>query len=235
MNIIKHSAIGVLAGSFDYFLGEKIYQFCSKSSSSFCLKPDKFFDPENLNTFSSAVHTATTAIQNLVLPLMPSYSISASNCHMLLKWNSQKQSTKDLIEACCSSRIRNLLNVQTFLSGAITEEFTDRYLLQTIALPFIAKLLPERIGKPLISPAARILITSIFFAITHFHKEQTDVTTHFVSGILFGFLFEKYGFVAATAAHFVGNLYSPLSHKRICENQISEHINFLNIGKALFR
>lgn len=220
LNTLKHVAIGVLAGSIDYSLGEKIYQFCAKTDSSFCLKPDRFFDSENLYRFTSAVHKATTAIQELVLPLMPSYSLSASNCHSLLKVNSKI--TKDLIEICCSKRVRSLFNVQTFLSGAITEEFTDRYLLQTIALPFIAKLLPERIGKPLLSPAARILITSIFFAITHFDKRQTDVTTHFVSGILLGFLFEKYGFVAATAAHFVSNLYSPLSHKQDCENQISQ-------------
>jgi hypothetical protein len=231
ISTLKHVAIGVLAGSVDHLLSRSIGEVCSISDSILCLKPGRFFDPENLRTFSLAFHNVTTAIQLHVQSYMPSIPITANNCHELLKWDHKL--SKDLVDICCSTRIRDVFNVQTFLSGAITEEFTDRYLLQTIALPFIAKLIPERIGKPLLSPSARVLITAIFFAVTHYRIDQTDVTSQFVGGIVYGILFEKFGFVAATAAHFTSNIFFPLSHKKFCQTQITELTNNLKILKAL--
>ena len=222
INTLKHGTIGVLGGSLNHFLKKPVAQFCSTNDSIFCLKPDRFFDPENLNTLSSAILTVTKTIQKLVLPPMPSLPLSANNCHRLLKLDSNEPTTRDLVGVCCSSRIQRRFNTQTFLSGAITEEFTDRYLLQKIALPFLAKLLPKRIGKPLLAPSARILITSLFFATTHYKKHKTDVTTQFMAGIIYGFLFEKFGFFAATAAHFTNNLFTGLEYKNYCQKEISK-------------
>ena len=116
--------------------------------------------------------------------------------------------------------------IKNAVGNAISEELLFRVLFQQVffvalaKLPSIANLFSKR-GKKLQNrvqqdnfpspversvqilshPMIRILISSSIFAFCHFGLGDSFYISQFLSGITYGIVFEKYGFIAATTSH----------------------------------
>lgn len=80
-----------------------------------------------------------------------------------------------------------------YFSGAIAEEIYCRYLIQQVALPAFANLVPESIGKVINHKFTRISLTSFLFALSHVQYWRSGVSflNVFSSGLLYGTLAES--------------------------------------------
>lgn len=116
--------------------------------------------------------------------------------------------------------------IKNAVGNAIAEELLFRVLFQQVffvalaKLPSIANLFSKR-GKKLQNrvqqnklpspversvqilshPMTRILVSSSIFAFCHFGLGDSFYISQFLSGVIYGIVYEKYGFFAATTSH----------------------------------
>lgn len=75
-----------------------------------------------------------------------------------------------------------------------------------------------------------ILVTSLIFAFLHVHPKgaSDSVAPQFISSLILGMVFEKYGIFGSTASHFAANLFGYNFQKQQCFAGINEQLKGLS-------
>lgn len=214
LNLLKTATIGAAAGYVQARGFKPLYEFClantSKLGEFVCLSSSKFHAPiQRFTPFLSAISKVTVSTGIFLRRLIPDNIVQFPNScqHFFSIYRNIEKLTsiapgKDYLEikeVCCKGLAGSKIQ-----ADALAEELIFRLGIQKIALLGLSKLLPDRIGKVLSHSASRILITSLIFAFCHM-KNRPHVLIQFISGVIDGFIFEKYGIVASTISHVVHN------------------------------
>jgi len=118
--------------------------------------------------------------------------------------------------------------IKNAVGNSIAEELLFRVLIQQVFFLALDKLASisnskknkvqsrlERSVQVLSHPATRILISSSIFAFAHFGLGDLFYISQFLSGIIYGIVFEKYGFFAATTSHSITTYAGPLLQRQL--------------------
>lgn len=235
LNALKHGAIGAVASYISHYSTGIVNPICVQSTSQLsnylCLRATTFFEPNNLVLLFNPIISARCLIKDAVEPFIPDFSIfETRNCDTLLhliqnnllsSTNLEKTITAYLpmSKVCCTSP--GYSTGPEIIAGAFAEELLVRVGIQKIALLTLAKLFPDRIGKLLSHQASRILISSFIFAMVHGRSHGN--LSQFLSGIVYGYIFEKYGFLTAIITHCGHNILQDNLLKNHCETTISSY------------
>lgn len=232
VNYLPIKAAAAIGGaSFStYKLAYWITPQCSTSTSQLsdylCIRSAQFFDPAKLAQFLHPLETLRVLVSETIKPYLPkSFPIRTSDmCPILLKSFGVFKTYKDNVIAqfgnnpsilsrvtteenryydsynlCCV----NEMNIFGLAAEAFSEELIYRLGIQKIGLTVLSKLLPKRMGAMVAHPISRVFVTSCIFALAH--QKHPFVVSQLVSGLFFGFVFEKYGIFASTLSHAIEN------------------------------
>jgi membrane protease YdiL (CAAX protease family) len=133
---------------------------------------------------------------------------------------------KDKIVENCESifSIQEYKLTRTFYVASV-EELFFRLFIQRVALPAVAKFIPNKqVSRIFDHPITRVMLTSLFFAISHVSKWDTGVNTQFIGGLIYGASAEMTGGVAIPIiAHTIHNLlFSNLDYQIVEPIQLSK-------------
>lgn len=234
INVLKHGAIGAASGFISHYSTHLVIPICAVSTSQLsnylCLRATTFFKQDNLVLLFNPIISAKLLIQNTLKPYIPAFSIfNTRNCDTLFHLIENIAQT-DLLsptvlkylsfsKVCCTPSSYDTSDA--ILASALAEELLIRVGIQKIALLTLAKLFPNRIGKILSHQVPRILISSFIFAFVHGRSHGN--LSQFLSGIIYGYIFERYGLLTATITHCTHNLLTNNMLKNHCENTISSY------------
>lgn len=186
-SFIKQGIIATAAGGISAVSAASLLSACqsgtSKLSDYLCVQSKHFFNPQNISLYLPFV-TFTDEIFSFVQPYLPALSMFKV----------------DLGSALCVCTA----HIEVLTVFACIEELVYRVGLQKISLLSASKLVPSPLGKIVSHPISRILIASSIFALIH---ENTLTLSPFIGGLIYGTLFEKYGFIAASTAHIACNFF----------------------------
>ena len=186
-SFIKQEIIATAAGGVSAVSALSLLSACQSSTRELgdylCLQSKHFFNPKNISFYLPFV-TLSDEIFSFVQPYLPALS--------MLK--------VDLGPAICVCTA----HIEAITVFGCIEELVYRVGLQKILLLSSAKLVPSPLGKIVSHPISRIFIASSIFALIH---ENTLTLSPFVGGLIYGTLFEKYGFIAASTAHIASNFF----------------------------
>ncbi len=237
-NILKHSAIGIVAGHIIFELNSNVVSVCYSSTSELgnylCLKSAKFFDPSNLALIFNPIHNLYRSI-SIATNFFPDFlQLKASSCSFFSLLLENSYNLNNLIKSEESSQIYSvgaqryleiyneccLVNSSERIALIFAEELIFRLVIQKIVLLSIAKLLPNRIKSVLSHSTYRIFVTSLIFAFCHTHRQM--VLPQFLVGLIDGVLFEKYGLLTAIIAHSAHNIWAYQYNRNRCDRVITE-------------
>lgn len=236
LNILKHGAIGAVASYMSHYSTGIVSPICVQSTSQLsnyiCLRATAFFAPNNLVLLFNPIISAKIWIKDTVEPFIPAFSIfETKNCDILYEliattrdFHKTLKAYLPMCKTCCTSPAYS--TGPEIIADAFAEELLMRVGIQKIALLTLAKLFPDRIGKVLSHQASRILISSFIFAMVHGRSHGN--LSQFLSGIIYGYIFEKYGFLTATITHCGHNILQNNQLKNHCEATISSYAASIN-------
>jgi hypothetical protein len=228
LNVFKHGVIGAVASYISYSSTGIVNPICAISTSQLsdyiCLRATAFFELDNLILLFNPIISTRSLIKDAVEPLIPAFSIfETKNCAILSHLIKTSTNLDKILNAylpmskiCCTSSSYH--TGPEIIAGAFAEELVIRVGIQKIALLSLAKLFPDRIGKLLSHQISRIMISSFIFAMVHVRSSGT--LPQFLSGIVYGYIFEKYGFLTATITHCGHNILQDNLLKNHCEDTI---------------
>lgn len=232
INYLPIKAAAAIGGAscLTYQLAYWITPQCSTSTSRLsdylCIRAAKFIDPAKIAQFFNPIESLRVLVTETINPYLPnvfplrtsdmcpsllkSYGVFkeykdvmlaqfGNNPSLLNKITTEEDRFSDTYDLCCvhEKHFFDLAN------EAFSEELIYRVGIQKIGLTFLSHLLPKRIGTFVAHPISRVFVTSFIFALAH--QKHPFVVSQLISGLFFGFIFEKYGLFASTLSHAIHN------------------------------
>ena len=226
-NTVKIGAIAVLTGYCGYLLYSPIRGACILNQGGLtdflCLRASNFFRPGNIDDLLqiNIPNLLMQAVFKFGLPINSLLNARSCKAFANVLVNKLDQVANVMAQEPISYYARCCL-VPTLKQTALLsfgEELIYRKLIQNWALLKIAKLAPVRYRQFLSESTTRIFLTSMLFAINHYERGR-PLLPEFITGVILGAVYEKYGVIAATVSHFVTNLHIDLFTRNSCDTTI---------------
>jgi len=248
---IKHTGIGAVLGYSVNFLNRQlIWPLCNTNTGELrdrlCLRAVSFFNSQTIAALNRPFVALKSSIVTAVEPFIPNIDVLPKNCLEFLtvsmevltseavksRYSQQEltsfdQILKEFFLECCWSG-NNFRTGSNLIAHSLAEELVVRVGIQKIALLSLAKFFPERIRKIVSLPTSRVLITSFIFAFLHLREDADGILLpQFLGSLVYGFIYEKYGFAAAATAHSVSNILTAKGAQSGCENRVALRLELL--------
>jgi len=248
INYLPIKATAAIGGAsiITYQLAYWITPRCSTSTSRLsdylCIRAAKFFDPAKIAQFFNPIETLRVLVTETINPYLPNIfplrtsdmcpsllksfgvfktykdkliSQFGNNPSLLNRITTEEDRYYDTFNLCCTKEKRFF----DLANEAFSEELIYRVGIQKIALTALSQLLPKRIGAIVANPISRVFVTSFIFALAH--QKHPFVVSQLISGLFFGFIFEKYGLFASTLTHTIQNTLTYQLLAEQCEMRIT--------------
>lgn len=203
VNTIKNGAIGAVAG-LSYFSAKLLLleRFCTsfpiRIQDYVCLRSTTYFD---IKKYTPLLTPYIKLLDSIAYSLQLKLPFDPYNNHSIAYGFAEELLDRVLVQKVAFLGLDYLLSkIPTPQPKKLPRGLRERQIQQENPPGAI-----QNLRSVISHPATRIFLTSSLFAFTHITKGDRFLLPHFLSGLVYGVIFEKYGFFAAMTAHAIHN------------------------------